>query len=175
MLNFQIGSFVVYPAQGVAEIEGVENRRLAGHFVRCMKVRLLDTDYNIWIPINGVQQCGLRHVASRRVASRALQVFRRPPPTYKGISWIQRSRGYEERLAGGSLDEVAIVLRDLALMKRRGPLSFGQMRLFERSKRMFVHEIAIALELDPTQVNLLIQELLEVVERNLSVARDESG
>ena len=167
MSNFQIGNFVVYPAQGVAEIEGVENRRLGGHSFPCLKVRLLDTEYNIWIPLNGVQQCGLRHVASRRVASRALQVFRRPPPTYKGISWIQRSRGYEQRLAGGLIDEVAIVFRDLALMKRRGPLSFGQMRLLERSKRMFVHEIAIALELDPQQVDRLVQELLEGVERNL--------
>ena len=169
MFNYQIGTFVVYPAQGVAEIEGVENRHLAGHTVPCMKVRLLDTDYNIWIPLNRVQRCGLRHVSSRRAASRALQVFRRPPPTYKGISWIQRSRGYEERLAGGCLDEVALVFRDLALMKKRGPLSFGQMRLLERSRRMCVHEIAIALDLDAKQVSLMIQELLECMEKDLVV------
>lgn len=167
MSKLQVGTFVVYPAQGVAEVEGNETRLLAGHPVPCVRVRLLDTDFNIWIPESGVQRCGVRQVASPKAASHALQIFRRAPPTYKGISWIRRSRGYEERLSGGSLDEVAIVFRDLALMKRRGPLSFGQMRLLERSKRMVVFEIAIALDLDPEDVQVLIQELLEDIENGV--------
>ena len=67
------------------------------------------------------------------------------------------------------MDEVALVFRDLALMKKRGPLSFGQMRLLERSRRMCVHEIAIALDLDAKQVSLMIQELLECMEKDLVV------
>ena len=114
----------------------------------CFHLRVLITGHEIWIPVASVARCRLRNLSQVAEAERALAVFDTAPPDYKGVSWIQRSRAYEDSLSGGQLDQVIVVYRDLLLMKQRGPLSFGQIRLLERARRMVICEIALVLELD---------------------------
>ena len=56
----------------------------------------------------------------------------------------------------------AEVLRDLYVMKSAGNLSFGQLRLFERSRRMVVHELSIALGEKPERIESWIVDRIRV-------------
>lgn len=152
MFELPVGGFVVYPKQGVAEIEGVEARNIGDQSISFFRIRLLETDHHIWVPIDRVDRVGIRPIASRRVANDALDVFGEPPPSHRGVSWIRRHRRYEQALASGDLQEAAVVFRDMQLMKMNAPLSFGQLRLLEQARRLVVYEVAMALDRDPDVV-----------------------
>jgi len=116
------------------------------------------TGHEILIPVGSVERCQLRELSGVSEAESALASFEATPPDYKGVSWIQRSRVYEDSLSGGKLDQVVVVYRDLLWMKQRGPLSFGQIRLLERARRMATCEIALVLNLDAVDLTDRMEE-----------------
>ena len=59
---FKIGDKAVYPAQGVTEIMGIESKEISGNEEIFYVLRVLDTDKRIMIPLNKVEQVGLREV-----------------------------------------------------------------------------------------------------------------
>ena len=60
MLRFQVGDKAVYPAQGVAEIVGIEEKEISGKIQRFYCLRILDTDMRILVPVDKAEQVGLR-------------------------------------------------------------------------------------------------------------------
>ncbi len=156
--SMQIGDFIVYPGQGVGRIDGVEERTIGDVPCSFFNVHILETEDQILIPTARAADCGVRRTAASALATNALALFAQPPPDWTGVSWIQRSRHYETCVSKGELLEVASVFRDMLHMKHTGPLSFGQIKLLQRSRRMATHEIAIALERDSVEVGGLIED-----------------
>ena len=60
MIRFQVGDKAVYPAQGVAEIVGIDEKEISGKIHRFYCLRILDTDMRILVPIDKADQVGLR-------------------------------------------------------------------------------------------------------------------
>ena len=50
--NFRVGDKAVYPAQGVAEVLGIESREVSGNQETFYMLRLLDSDRRIMIPLS---------------------------------------------------------------------------------------------------------------------------
>ena len=158
----QVGDFIVYPGQGVGHITAIEERFIADTPCAFFNVRILETQDQILIPVERAADCGARSLVSTDSASAVVQIFSEPPSDWTGVSWIRRSRHYGSSLMAGELQGTAEVLRDLLHMRQCGPLSFGQLKLLQRSRRMVTHELAIALERD-------VRELREQIEN--AVAR----
>lgn len=156
MYSIHVGDYIVYPSQGVAQIKGLSTFHVCGEEVKCFLLQVKESKDHILIPIDQVTQCGLRPVISRQSTEEVLKTLSSPDFPPKKTSWIQRFRTYREHLNSGILNNVAKVFRDLYLMKQEGPLSFGQMRLLERSQHMLIEELAIALEQDRAQISRLI-------------------
>lgn len=157
MSGLQVGDFVVYPGQGVGRVQSIEQRDLAGQSVRCVLLHIEATDHRIWIPTERIARCQVRGVIPAASAPTVLGVFDHQPRRQRGVSWIRRSRRYEEQLGSSDLEEVAEVYRDLYRMKLSGPLSFGQIRLLEKSSRMVIHELAISLKQSPEEIEGMIR------------------
>ena len=52
MLEFQVGDKAVYPAQGVAEVVGIDQREISGKIQRFYSLRVLDSDMRtILVPV----------------------------------------------------------------------------------------------------------------------------
>jgi CarD family transcriptional regulator len=147
--NFMVGDRAVYPAQGVAEVTGIESREVSGNQETFYMLRLLDTDRRIMIPLSKVPSVGLRKVIPAEDVPAVMGVLRAKPGRLSRQNWNRRYRGYIEKLKSGSVLGVAEVLRDLYLLRYEKPLSFGEKKLLDTARELLVKEISVATQ-DPT-------------------------
>src|SRR6266542_3933118 len=62
MLEFQVGDKAVYPAQGVAEVVGIDAKEISGKIQKFYVLKVLDSDMRILVPVEKAEQVGLREV-----------------------------------------------------------------------------------------------------------------
>lgn len=155
-VHVAVGEYVVYPTQGVGRVRALEQRTVAGQDLTFVAIELVDTGLDVLVPADKLERVGVRRVLDPRFADAVLDVFDEPVPTRRQVSWIRQSREYEAQVASGQTGDVAQVLRDMYVLKWNGSLSFGQLRLFERSRRLVVRELSIALHDAPDEVERVI-------------------
>ena len=146
--SFKVGDRAVYPAQGVAEVLGIESREVSGNQETFYMLRLLDSDRRIMIPLAKAMSVGLRQVISRDDVPAVFNLLRTKPVRLGRQNWNRRYRGYIEKLKSGSVFGVAEVLRDLYLLRYDKPLSFGERRLLDTARDLLVKELSVATD-DP--------------------------
>ena len=61
-MTFQMGEKVIYPNHGVATIENISSRTLAGQFQRYYLLRLPYQNLTVMVPISHADNVGLRKV-----------------------------------------------------------------------------------------------------------------
>lgn len=154
--NFRIGDKAVYPAQGVAEVLGIESREVSGNQQTFYMLRLLDSDDRIMIPLSKALAVGLRQVIGADEVPQVFGLLKSRPAHSPRQNWNRRYRGYLEKLKTGSVFDVAEVLRDLYLLRNEKPLSFGEKRLLDQARELLVKELTVATDgsLEEVQVEL---------------------
>ncbi len=141
---FKVGEKVVYPAHGVGEIEAVRMHMISGLERQYYMLRILDTDMKIMIPVDNVQNVGLRKVIDKQMVSRVYKVLRQKKVETDQQTWNRRYREYTEKIKTGSVLEIATVLRDLFLLKGDKELSFGERKVLDTARNLLVKELSIA-------------------------------
>jgi CarD family transcriptional regulator len=144
MLQFQVGDKAVYPAQGVAEIVGIETKEIGGKLISFYSLRIVDSDMRILVPVEKAASVGLRKVASEDEVEEVLDILREKEVHLDKQTWNRRYRGFMEKIKTGSLFEVAEVFRDLYRLKSTKTLSFGERRMLDTAKGLIVKELAVA-------------------------------
>ena len=143
-LHFKVGDKVVYPAQGVAEIIGVDTKEIGGRLTSFYMLRILDSDMKILVPTDKGHQVGLREVATHREVEEVLDILREKEVHLDKQTWNRRYRGFMEKIKTGSLFDVAEVYRDLYRLKSSKVLSFGERKMLDNAKQLIVKELAVA-------------------------------
>ena len=144
MLEFQIGDKTVYPAQGVAEVVGIDSKEINGSVCSFYVLRVLDSEMQILVPKNKADQVGLRAVASTEEVEEVFDILREQDIHIDKQTWNRRYRGFMEKIKTGSLFEVAEVFRDLYRLKSTKTLSFGERRMLDTAKNLIVKELSVA-------------------------------
>lgn len=141
---FKVGEKVVYPAHGVGQIEAVRKQVVSGLEKQFYMLRILDTDMKIMIPVDNVENVGLRKVIDKQMVSRVYKVLRQKNVETDRQTWNRRYREYTEKIKTGSVLEIATVLRDLFLLKEGKELSFGERKVLDTARNLLVKELSIA-------------------------------
>jgi CarD family transcriptional regulator len=144
MSEFKVGEKVVYPAQGVAEIIGLETKEIGGKLTSFFLLRIVDSDMRILVPRDKAGQVGLRDVASSADVEDVFELLRERDVHLDKQTWNRRYRGFMEKIKTGSLFEVAEVYRDLSRLKSTKTLSFGERRMLDTAKNLIVKELSVA-------------------------------
>ncbi len=151
-ITFKIGDKAVYPAHGVAEVTGIENRDIAGKPKAFYILKLVDSGMRLMIPTDGAARAGLRTVISKKDAEKVLQILKSDEVAVDAQPWNRRYREYMDMLKSGSPFEVAKVLRDLYRLKGDKDLSFGERRLLDTARSLLVTELALARKIKEDKV-----------------------
>jgi CarD family transcriptional regulator len=159
--EFEVGDKAVYPAQGVAEVVGIDTKEIMGTSQTFYVLRVLDSDKKIMIPVDNVENVGLRSIISPQEVEEVYDILRERDVDLNTQTWNRRYRAYVEKIQTGSAFEIAEVLRDLNLLKFEKTLSFGERKMQDTARRLFVQELAIAK--DSTE-----QEIIEELEHIFS-------
>ena len=161
MDTFQVGQMAVYPAQGVVEIVGNEEKQISGKPLRFYVLRILDTDMRIMVPVNKAHEVGLRRVASAEEIEEVFDILREKDIHADKQTWNRRYRGFMEKIKTGSLFEVAEVFRDLYRLKATKTLSFGERRMLDTAKNLIVKELAVARKLSESKTERELEKVFE--------------
>lgn len=168
-ITFKIGDKAVYPAHGVAEVTGIENRDIAGKPKAFYILKLVDSGMRLMIPTDGAARAGLRTVISKKDADKVLLILKSDEVAVDPAPWNRRYREYMDMLKSGSPFEVAKVLRDLYRLKGKGDkdLSFGERRLLDTARSLLVTELALARKIKEEKVD---KEILAIFGLTAAVA-----
>jgi CarD family transcriptional regulator len=143
MKRFKVKQFVVYPGHGVGQIVSIETKQMLGAKHKFLNVSIKDSGMVIMVPMNGAEKLGLRHVASKQDAIKALQIIQanRPKPNVSDQTWNMRYRDLMERIKTGSLIEMAHVYADLEAWRGLRELSFGERKMLDVAKSLLFREL----------------------------------
>ena len=144
MLEFQVGDKAVYPAQGVAEVVGIEAKEISGKPMKFYVLKVLDSDMRILVPVDKAEQVGLREVVQEDQIREVYDILKEKELHVDKQTWNRRYRGFMEKIKTGSLFDVAEVYRDLYRLKSSKVLSFGERKMLDNAKQLIVKELAVA-------------------------------
>ena len=143
-ITFKIGDKAVYPAHGVGQVTGIENKEIAGHTCQFYILKLLDNDMTIMVPTGNVKAVGLRPVTARKQVDEVYKILKKKQKPMDRQTWNRRYREYMEKIKTGSITEIAEVMRDLHQLKDGKELSFGERKMLDMAKGLLIKAISIA-------------------------------
>ncbi len=159
--TFQAGDMAVYPAQGVAEVVGIEEKEISGKTQRFFVLRIVDTDMRIMVPVSKAQEVGLRQIIGEDEIKEVFNILREKDIHVDKQTWNRRYRGFMEKIKTGSLFEVAEVYRDLYRLKSTKTLSFGERRMLDTAKHLIIKELSVARRMNETKMEREIERIFQ--------------
>lgn len=159
-MMFTVGDVVVYPAHGVAEVESIAEREIAGSAIPFIILRVLDTQMTVMVPVSNAGNVGIRRLIDKKGIDEVMSILKQRDIHVDNQTWNRRYREYMEKIKSGSACEIAEVLRDLNVLKRGKELSFGERKMYDTAKNLLVSEISISRKFDKAKVDKMIIEAL---------------
>ena len=96
MLQFEVGDKAVYPAQGVAEVVGIDQKEISGKIQKFYVLRVLDSDMRILVPVDKAEQVGLREVVQEDQIREVYDILKEKELHIDKQTWNRRYRGFME-------------------------------------------------------------------------------
>jgi len=144
MLNFKIGDKAVYPAHGVGQVTGIEEKEVGGQTLMFYVLKILANDMTILVPSDSAERVGLREVIPKKDVTNVMTILKDHDVQIDHQTWNRRYREYMEKIKTGSVYEIAEVIRDLYLLKDDKELSFGERKMLDMARGLLVKELSIA-------------------------------
>ena len=159
-MSFQVGDQVVYPNQGVCQIEDVCRRSIYGRQEEFFVLRTLDANSTVMIPVSNVDNVGLRPLCDSEDVKELfaiLQSHNEEPDS----DWKNRYKENVEKMKTGCIFKVGEVLQNLHFLSFQKPLSFREKKMYDRARQLIASEIATVRTRDLPQVEGELGEMLD--------------
>lgn len=148
----EVGTTVVHPVHGVAEIVGRETRTVgddeAIYLVLMVFGELRADDLKLLVRADRLDEIGIRSAMSEEDASDVLDVLAvanpRLPP-----NWSRRFKNHQAKMKSGDVFELAEVVRNLALRQRSKALGAAEKAMYRQARTSLVSELAITWGVSP--------------------------
>jgi len=150
---FAVGSKVVYPSHGVAQIVRREKRVLDGEKLEYL---ILEVPQQGWgtsgamtvaVPEDRAEGLGVRPAISRADATEVLDLLAvrdvRVP-----ANWSRRFKNHQEKLKSGDVYQCAEVVRNLAARLREKSLSAAEQSMYAKARYILISELAVSWSID---------------------------
>lgn len=147
-MEFKVGEKAVYPGHGVGVITHIQDFQIDDLVSEVYVLRILDNGLTISVPLQNASALGMRRVMSPEQVKKAFETLHDwdVPPDKQ--TWNRRFRQYTAQLHTGDPIEVSKVLRDLSLLRKKKPLSFGERKMYDKAHTLLVQEIAVTRDID---------------------------
>ncbi len=171
-MDFKIGDKVVYPNHGVGVIEQISNNGTNGANGNAQMyylLKIMSSGLRVMVPQSNVTSVGLRHIIRSGEAGKVLSFLESGKCTNHN-DWKDRFKENSEKMRTGSLLEVAAVLKSLASLSRKKPLSFREKKMLERAKYLLVSELATVRNTSEEHIETTLVKALAKARLQLPVA-----
>lgn len=159
---FEPNDKVIYPGHGVANVDGIIEKNVAGSSLKFIKLSFVYKDMTILVPVYNVDCIGLRRLSSQVVIDQALkELYKEPDKKIESIDvtpsgWNRRHKAYQLKIQSGVLLDIVKIYRDLMYISQQKELSFGERMLLQSIEELIAQEIQSGKQINREEV---IQEL----------------
>ena len=157
-MTYQVGDKVVHWAFGPGEIIQLDEKRLAGKTAWYYGVLL--KDMTIWVPIGEAENHSLRQVTPAIEFERLYDILRSVGDLLPEDR-IERKGLLNERLRGGTLDDVCRVIRDLNSLSYKKKLNENDLSTMERARKLLLDEWKLSMSIPMEEAQRKLDFLLE--------------
>src|SRR3989304_1917275 len=158
--GYKVGDQVVYPHHGVATIERIEEKEVLGGRKQYFVLRLDAGDLTLMVPAESCETVGIRRLIGKEQVDGVLKVLKKGECTDNAENWSRRYKANSERLRSGDIQQVAEVVRNLALRERQKGLSTGEKRMLNKARGILAGEIAVAPSVDGAEAEEVLEKAL---------------
>lgn len=150
-MTFCLNEKVVYPGHGVAKINRIVEKKVAGNQTCFFELKFLNKDMTILVPTHNLTMVGIRRLSS---SENIIDIFKILSQPSKKISlevttnWNKRNKDYQCKLRTGDLREISKIYRDLKNMALYKELSFGEKALLVQTEMLLAQEISLVQNMD---------------------------
>jgi len=144
---FKLNEKVVYPGHGVALVESIVEKEVAGDSLKFFKLRFLFKDMTVLVPLHNLASTGVRYPSDEKAIEKTLSDLIDPPKKrlenldLSPSGWNKRNKEYQLLIQSGHLEEIARIYRDLMHISLQKDLSFGEKNLLQATEELLVQEI----------------------------------
>ena len=90
-MEYSIGDKIVYPMHGAGEIQDIEEKEILGEIRSYYIMDVPNEDMEIMIPVDNMEDIGIRDVISRDEIDKVMDVLKAPSSEMSG-NWNHRNR-----------------------------------------------------------------------------------
>jgi RNA polymerase-interacting CarD/CdnL/TRCF family regulator len=156
--KFSKGDWIVHVDHGVGKVKGIERKRLGGEKSKYFRVETNDRIY--WIPVDDVDECQVRPIASSTVLRKALKVLRKPARQMES-DYKKRLQRIKKARMEGSLLAICKLMRDLIGRQREKSLNDHERRALQFAKNLLLEEWSISADLPIDEARVELQKILK--------------
>jgi CarD family transcriptional regulator len=150
---FVLNEKVVYPGHGVARVNRIIEKKVAGTVTHFFELVFLHKDMTILVPIKNLSAVGIRRLASYENIDELMEMLSDPTVTPRHseslvTNWNKRSKEYQGKLRTGNIREICKIYKDLRSIENKKELSFGEKNLLQQTEALLVEEIALVKQVE---------------------------
>jgi CarD family transcriptional regulator len=125
-----------------------------------LTIKILHNDMTVMVPTESAGRAGLRRVIGESAVKQVLSVLR-DDISQMPKNWNRRFKHNRDKMKTGDIFELAEVVRNLAIRDFEKGLSTGEKQMFTRAKKILSSELMYALDMDESEAEAYLDELLE--------------
>ena len=155
MNKFKVGDNAVHLSHGVGVVRGIEEREFSPgkkQSFYILEIQDNGAPKKVFVPTDNSSH-RLRPIIKKKEVEEVYKILRRRDANaIDHQTWNRRYREYMEKIHTGQVQEIAIVLRALFLLKHDKDLSFGERKLLDQAKTLLVKELSLAQNMQEAEV-----------------------
>lgn len=154
---FNVGDKVVYPMHGAGIIEAIEEKEILGAKKRYYIMNMPIGDMKVMIPLDNVDQVGLREVIGKEGVDRVISILKQNHSKVSA-NWNRRYRINMEKIKSGDIYKVAEVVSSLMVREQEKGLSTGERKMLENARQILISELALAQDASEAEISEIIEQ-----------------
>ena len=156
---FGKGDQVVHPYHGAAVIEDLVELDVFGNARIYLKL-CLPHGLTLLVPVDSIDQVGLREVASKEEVSKVFDLLRAAQGGISSI-WSRRYKANLAKLVSGDIYQVSEVVRDLSPRVGEKGLSTADTRMLAKAREILLSELTLAFDSTAEHAEAMLNDVLD--------------
>jgi CarD family transcriptional regulator len=158
-VDFAKGDYVVYPAHGVGQVEGVETQTIAGMQISLYAIAFEKDRMRLKIPVMKAKATGLRKLCNTRRFKDALETLQGRSRVRRTM-WSRRAQEYELKINSGDPVAIAEVLRDLKRSNDDSEQSYSERQIYQSALERLAREYAAIKKIPELKATEQLEDIL---------------
>jgi CarD family transcriptional regulator len=168
MNSFKVGDRIIYPNQGLAVIEDIQDENLFGEKFKIYHVRILANNTLVLVPAANTDEIGIRKPVSEDSVEDIFRFLKKGQVDVT-TDWKGRYKEHVNLMRSGAIFDMASVLKSLYYLSLIKPLSFREKKMLEKAKELLAAEISEVSSLPLSKIEQRILNTLSLCFKDMKL------